>query len=77
MEHYDPKNKKTGLSKSNVKEVTTSGNKKTALIHSEVYDAKDKKSEELDFKIICEGNKMLIDLTPLEGKLSNQMKGMM
>jgi hypothetical protein len=76
MEHYDAKNKKTGSSKSKVKEVISSDNKKTAVIHTETYDAKDKKADEADIKLICEGNKILVDLSSYAKSMGNEMKDM-
>jgi hypothetical protein len=63
MESYDNKDKKTGRIKNTVKEVTSNGAKKEAAIHTESYDKKDEKQTEGDIKIICDGGKLLIDMS--------------
>ena len=63
MENYDSKDKKTGMVKSTVKEVTSSGAKKEATVHSEIYNKKNEKEHEGDLKFICEGGKILIDIS--------------
>lgn len=65
MENYDAKDKKTGMVKSTVKDVTSSGSKKEATVHSEMYNKKNEKEHEGDLKFICEGGKILIDISNL------------
>lgn len=63
MESFDDKDKKTGMVKSVVKEVTTNGSKKEALLKSEIYNKKGEKENEGEVKIICDGNKLLLDIS--------------
>jgi hypothetical protein len=63
METYDNKDKKTSTNKSLVKDVSVSGSKKETTIHTESFDKKNEKQGEADIKMICEGGKILFDMS--------------
>ncbi|MFL5731021.1 MAG: hypothetical protein ACJ75J_16155 [Cytophagaceae bacterium] len=59
---YDAKDAKTGKTVFTVTDLTTAGGKVEATVHSVHYDKNDVKGNESDFKIICEGNKLMFDV---------------
>ncbi|HEY8402438.1 MAG TPA: hypothetical protein VIK89_14315, partial [Cytophagaceae bacterium] len=62
MEAYDGSDKKTSRIVYNISEVKTLGSQKEGKVHVEVYDKKDKKEQESDFVLTCEGGKMSVDM---------------
>lgn len=62
LTNYDKKDKVTGKQENTVTRVTNADEGLTATIHTKILDRKDKLLTEGEFEVICEGDRIKIDL---------------
>ncbi len=62
MTSYNDKDKEQGKSVNKITGITEQGNASQATVHTQLYDKKDKLLHEGEFEVICEDNKLRVDM---------------
>jgi len=62
MTSYNDKDKEQGKSVNKIIEITEKGDASHATVHAQIYDKKDKLVHEGEFEVICEDNKLRVDM---------------
>nr|WKN39287.1 hypothetical protein K4G66_11360 [Tunicatimonas sp. TK19036] len=75
LTNYDKKDKVTGKQENVVMKVNESGDGLTATIHTKVFDKKDKLLTDGEFEVVCEGDRIKIDMDQMLQSME-QLKSM-
>ncbi|TAH25499.1 MAG: hypothetical protein EAZ07_06865 [Cytophagales bacterium] len=75
MESYNGKDKKQSKIAYTVKDISSDKQGTTAKVHTAIYDNKDKLTNETELKMICSGDKIMLDMSEMFKSIQSKSAG--